>query len=82
MTTKTTTKDKGMKITLRQAEVLGHLKHSKVVYTGCDGSVLESLRKKGLVLQHFNAGGGTAIYYTWTLTQEGRRLLDEPMVIQ
>lgn len=69
-------------LTLRQFEVLGALKRSGVVYTGCDGSVLESLRKKGLVLQHFNAGGGTAVYYTWTLSQEGRRLLDGKVTIK
>ncbi len=68
-------------ITLRQAEVLAHIKECGVVGSGFNGSVLESLRKKGLVIKHFNAGGGAAVYYTWTLSNDGKSLLAQTVRI-
>lgn len=71
--------DADVKLTLRQTEVLACLKGCGVMRTGCDGSVLESLRKKRLVIQHCNAAGGAAVYYTWTLSSDGKRLLQHPV---
>lgn len=71
-----------MKLTLRQVEVLAHLKECGVIRSGYDGSVLESLRKKGLVFQHSNAGGGSAVYYTWTLSPSGKEFIKLPVAVR
>ena len=57
-----------MILTLRQLEVLNHLKECGVVRSETDGSVLRALQAKGLVAQHHNNNGCGGVYYTWTLT--------------
>lgn len=56
-----------MKITLRQLEVLNHLKECGVSGSDSEGSVLRSLESKGLVLRHHNSAPGHT-FFTWTVT--------------
>jgi hypothetical protein len=65
-------KQTATKLTPRQVEILTFLKAARVIGTGSDGSILESLRRKGLVVKHYNAGGGTSVYIY--LTQALARL--------
>ena len=65
-----------MKITPRQAEIMVYLKECGALRSGSEGSIFRALKRKGLVLQHFNRGGGNSIYYTWTLSRDGREFLE------
>jgi len=61
-------------LTARQREVLTHVNHFSVVSTDGDGSVLEALEAKGLVIRCHNAApSGT--YYTWVPSAKGKSLL-------
>lgn len=60
---------------MRQRVVLESFTGSKVRYTDDEGSVLGALECKGVVMVHHNQGGGNA-FYTWTLTDLGRTMLD------
>jgi DNA-binding PadR family transcriptional regulator len=60
-----------VKLTTRQIEVLLSLSQFTVAGSGTDGSVLHSLARKGLVIQHHNSAPGY-VYYTWTLSAAGK----------
>jgi len=59
-------------LTSRQAEVMALIRKCGAIRSGLDRAVLEALFKKGLVLQHHNQE--PRMYYTWTFSEEGRRL--------
>ena len=65
-----------MFMTERQKDVLSYLKTGGVATTGHDGSVLNSLAKKGLAHKHYNTAPGY-VYYTCTLTATGKALAAE-----
>ena len=58
-----------MKLTLRQFEVLQNVKRSGVVSSGSDGSVLEALEKKDLVIRN-SFSQGQNVYYHWSLADK------------
>ena len=57
-----------IRLTPRQLEVLEHVRELGIVNSGDCGSVLEALRRKGLVIQHINNYPGY-IAYMWTATE-------------
>jgi hypothetical protein len=60
-------RNKLMKLTERQKEILAYVARSGPVTNGNERSVLEALCKKGLVINHTSPGTST-----WTLSEAGK----------
>lgn len=63
-------------LTVRQIVVLDELRISLVMRSGTNGAILRALERRGYVISHsFSEGQNT--YYTWTLTEQGKRVASD-----